>query len=88
MPIDPLIHTRVPNDKQPDCRGGVPHSNRTDPIWNWLSLNVTARSQHPGGVDALMCDRHVQFAKNSVAVPIWQALGSRNGGEVISSDGY
>jgi prepilin-type N-terminal cleavage/methylation domain-containing protein/prepilin-type processing-associated H-X9-DG protein len=81
-------HRRPPNDRQPDCRGGLPHSNRTDPIWNWLSLNVTARSRHPGGASALVCDGHVSFFKNSINVQVWQALGSRNGGEAISADSY
>ena len=81
-------HRRAPNDQRSDCRGGLPHSNRTDPIWNWLSLNVTARSKHPSGVNALVCDGHVQFVKSTISVPIWQALGSRNGGEVISADAY
>jgi len=81
-------HRRAPNDLQPDCRGGLPHSIRSDPLWNWLSLNVTARSQHPGGVNALFCDGHVAFIKNSISVPIWQALGSRNGGEVVSADSF
>jgi prepilin-type N-terminal cleavage/methylation domain-containing protein/prepilin-type processing-associated H-X9-DG protein len=81
-------HRRPPNDRQPDCRGGLPHSNRTDPIWNWLSQNITTRSAHPGGVNSLACDGHVTFIKNSVNVGVWQSLGSRNGGEVISSDAY
>ena len=33
-------------------------------------------------------DGHVQFIKNSISLPIWQALGSTNGGEVVSSDSY
>jgi prepilin-type processing-associated H-X9-DG protein len=78
-------HRRPPNDQRPDCRGGLPHSNRTDPIWNWLSLNVTARSRHPGGVNAVVCDGHVQFFKDTINLAVWQALGTRNGGEVISS---
>jgi prepilin-type processing-associated H-X9-DG protein len=53
-----------------------------------LSLNVAARSKHPGGVNSLLADGHVQFVKNSIDVATWQALGSRNGGEVISADGY
>ena len=79
-------HRRAPNDKLPDCRGGLPHSNRSDPLWSWLSLNITARSLHPGGVNSLLADGHVQFIKDSINVATWQALGSRNGGEVISSD--
>jgi prepilin-type N-terminal cleavage/methylation domain-containing protein/prepilin-type processing-associated H-X9-DG protein len=81
-------HRRPPNDQQPDCRGGLPHSNRSDPLWSWLSHNISARSKHPGGVNALFCDGHVQFVKNSVSLTAWQALGSRSGGEVVSSDAY
>jgi prepilin-type processing-associated H-X9-DG protein len=81
-------HRRVPNDPMPDCRGGLPHSNRSDPLWSWLSLNITARSKHPGGVNSLLGDGHVQWVKNTVNVGVWQALGSCNGGEVISADAY
>jgi prepilin-type processing-associated H-X9-DG protein len=81
-------HRRTPNDLNPDCRGGLPHSDKFDPLWSFLSLNVTARSNHPGGVQALLADGHVSFMKNTINVGIWQSLGSRNGGEVISSDSY
>jgi prepilin-type N-terminal cleavage/methylation domain-containing protein/prepilin-type processing-associated H-X9-DG protein len=81
-------HLRVPNDKLPDCRGGLPHSNRSDPLWSWLSLNIAARSKHPGGVNSLVADGHVQFVKNTINVGVWQALGTVAGGEVISADAY
>jgi prepilin-type processing-associated H-X9-DG protein len=81
-------HRRVPNDRQVDCRGGLPHSDKFDPEWSWLSLNVTARSKHPGGVQSLFGDGHVAFLKDSVSLPVWQALGSANGAEVISADSY
>jgi prepilin-type processing-associated H-X9-DG protein len=81
-------HRRSPNDKRVDCRGGLPHSIRADPAWNNLSLNVTARSKHPGGVNSLFADGSVRFVKDSINVGVWQALGSRNGGEVVSADGF
>ena len=81
-------HLRAPNAKQPDCRGGLPHSNRSDPLWSWLSLNVTARSKHAGGVNTLFGDGHVQFIKDAINVSVWQAVGSRNGGEVVSADQF
>jgi len=81
-------HLRPPNNLLPDCRGGLPHSTRTVQLWSWLSLNIAARSKHPGGVNSLLADGHVQFVKNSINVATWQALGSRNGGEVISADAY
>jgi prepilin-type processing-associated H-X9-DG protein/prepilin-type N-terminal cleavage/methylation domain-containing protein len=81
-------HRRTPNDTQPDCRGGLPHSNRSDPLWSWLSHNITARSKHPGGVNALFCDGHVQFVKNAISAVTWQALGTRSGGEAVSADAF
>jgi prepilin-type N-terminal cleavage/methylation domain-containing protein/prepilin-type processing-associated H-X9-DG protein len=59
-----------------------------DPGWGGLFAAITAVSNHPGGVNVGMADGSVRFVKNSVGVPIWWALGSRNGGEVISADSY
>lgn len=81
-------HRRPPNDKQVDCRGGLPHSDKMTPDWLNLSLNITSRSKHPGGVNSLFSDGSVRFIKDSVNVGVWQALGSRNGGEVLSADHY
>lgn len=76
-------HIRAPNDPNVDCRGGLPHSNRSPAGWNLLSHNVAAHSNHPDGVNALFCDGHVQFAVQTINLAIWQALGSRNGGEAV-----
>jgi prepilin-type N-terminal cleavage/methylation domain-containing protein/prepilin-type processing-associated H-X9-DG protein len=79
-------HMRPPNDPDVDCRGGLPHSIRNNHWWDRLSLNVAARSRHPGGVHALYCDGHVQFVSNTIQVSTWQALGSREGGEVVQGN--
>ena len=81
-------HRRVPNDPRVDCRGGLPHSDKSDPFWNQLSLDVAARSQHPGGVHALFADGHAAFVKGSIAPATWRALASVAGGEAVSSDAY
>jgi len=47
-----------------------------------------ARSRHPGGINSLFGDGSVHFMKNSISPQIWVALGSINGGEVVSSDSY
>ncbi|WP_422931754.1 DUF1559 domain-containing protein [Singulisphaera sp. PoT] len=47
-----------------------------------------SRSRHPGGVNSVFADGHVQFVKNSISLPVWRGLGSIGGGEVISSDAY
>jgi prepilin-type N-terminal cleavage/methylation domain-containing protein/prepilin-type processing-associated H-X9-DG protein len=45
-------------------------------------------SKHPGGVNLLLGDGSVKFIKDSVSLQTWRALGTRNGGEVISADSY
>ena len=45
-------------------------------------------SNHPGGVVEAYADGSVRFMKSSVSLQAWWALGTRNGGEVISSDQY
>ncbi|MDG3007287.1 DUF1559 family PulG-like putative transporter [Paludisphaera mucosa] len=45
-------------------------------------------SKHPGGANFAFADGSVKFLKNSVGDAPYQALGTRAGGEVISSDSY
>jgi len=43
---------------------------------------ATARSHHPGGVNALWLDGSVRFVPSAVAPAVWRAAGTRAGGEV------
>ncbi len=45
-------------------------------------------SRHSGGANALMSDGSVKFLKDSLNNSVLWALGTRAGGEVISSDAY
>jgi prepilin-type N-terminal cleavage/methylation domain-containing protein/prepilin-type processing-associated H-X9-DG protein len=45
-------------------------------------------SFHPGGANFVFADGSVHFLKNSINIVTYCALGSRDGGEVISSDAY
>ncbi len=45
-------------------------------------------SHHPGGVNLLFGDGSVRFIKDSVNLVVWQALGTRAGGEIISADSF
>lgn len=78
-------HIQTPNSRDIDCRGGLPHSNRTNFWWDRLSHNVAARSKHTGGVHALFCDGHVQFIGDSIDTGVWRGLGSRNRGELLGN---
>jgi len=45
-------------------------------------------SYHPGGANAAFADGSVRFLKSSTALTVIWSLGSKAGGEVISSDSY
>jgi prepilin-type N-terminal cleavage/methylation domain-containing protein/prepilin-type processing-associated H-X9-DG protein len=45
-------------------------------------------SRHPGGSNFAFADGSVHFLKNSISMVTYCALGSRSGGEVVSSDSY
>ena len=49
---------------------------------------ITARSYHAGGVNGLFGDGSVRFFKSTVNGPVWRALGTIAGGEVISADQF
>jgi prepilin-type N-terminal cleavage/methylation domain-containing protein len=74
-------HVDVPNAHT--CAGlGFPGTMANMP------MQVPPSSKHPGGVNLLMGDGTVRFVKDTISLATWRALGTRNGGEVVSSDSY
>jgi len=59
---------------------------------NWKSrfsyASKGAKSKHPGGVNMLFGDGSVKFVKQTISMPIYCAIGSKAGGEVVSADAY
>lgn len=51
-----------------------------------LKTTMPASSYHSQGVNVLLCDGSVRFMADNVNLATWRALGTRNGGEVVSSD--
>ncbi|WP_169980682.1 DUF1559 domain-containing protein [Tautonia rosea] len=84
-----------PNSPAPDrLNGGCSYPFGENPPCIRLSVadiihtTLAARSRHPGGVNAVLADGSVRFVKNSVSLPVWRALSTTKGGEVISADSY
>ncbi len=57
-------------------------------LWGGAAGLVTPTSNHPGGVNVCFTDGSVRFVKDSVGPQAWWAIGTRNGGETVSSDSY
>jgi len=53
-----------------------------------LAGSAPPSSNHSGGVNVSFADGSVRFVKDAVSTQAWWALGTRNGGEVVSSDSY
>ncbi len=64
------------------CRVGCGGCGVDDGIFS------NSQSSHSGGVNCLLADGSVKFIKDSINMQTWMALGTRAGGEVISSDSY
>jgi len=43
-----------------------------------------ARSHHLGGVNVSLCDGSVRFITNTITLATWSAMGTMNGGELVS----
>ena len=66
-------HGRVPNDSRLDCMSATQQQGF-----------MAARSAHNGGVNVARCDGSVGFVDESMTPRVWQEIGSRNGGGLVS----
>ncbi len=79
-----------PNSAVPDkvwgCRNylpdGMPCVQSGAP---YRAMAAAARSWHAGGVNACMADGSGRFFSDNISLSVWQALGSRGGGEPIAN---
>jgi prepilin-type N-terminal cleavage/methylation domain-containing protein/prepilin-type processing-associated H-X9-DG protein len=79
-------HVSGPNTRS--CAGMA--SGMMDPRASMVNMAVQLppSSYHPGGVNVLFGDGSVHYIKDSIALSVWRALSTRNGGEVASSSDY
>ncbi len=72
----------APNPPYPNCRTCTWNGDWDCPGMYGLS------SFHPGGGNIAMADGSVRFLKSSTGMNVVWSLGTRSGGEVVSSDQY
>jgi prepilin-type processing-associated H-X9-DG protein len=90
--------TNTPNSSTPDtmafCDPRIPATIGTAPNpLSCVAVNpsepnqwASARSRHTGGVNVCLADGSVRFVSNGVNLITWRAMGTKNGGEVVSLD--
>lgn len=80
------FHTMLtPNTSASDVFLGGWYSPTGDPkmpVTGGAGQKCAARSRHPGGVNAVMCDGSVRFVIDDIGQDTWKAMGSMNGNEV------
>jgi prepilin-type N-terminal cleavage/methylation domain-containing protein/prepilin-type processing-associated H-X9-DG protein len=74
---------QLPNDSVGGCNSGGGNEGWPNGAWA-----VGAASAHPGGCNVLLADGSARFIKSTINPQAWWALGTRAGGEVLSSDSF
>jgi len=85
--INDYLHAGTPNG--PACN--YPTGSFSSLSWVYFvgpAGSAPPTSNHPGGVNMALADGSVKFVKDSIGLQPWWALGTRAGGEVLSSDQY
>lgn len=72
-------HVAPPNSKT-DCAQAFPRDSH-----NLRRGVFSAQSYHVGGVNVLFGDGRTRFVTDTIDLNLWRALGSRQGGETLSS---
>ena len=78
------LHRDTPNSSVPDADCTLSYACGDPSQWpapctntcNYDNERVTARSYHPGGVNVVFADGHVDFYSDTVSSTIWQALAT------------
>jgi prepilin-type N-terminal cleavage/methylation domain-containing protein/prepilin-type processing-associated H-X9-DG protein len=78
----------TPNSSQPDILESIDYCKRADTYnppcdgpTTALPSTIAARSRHPNGVMACLCDGSVRFVSNTVNLDVWRAAGTAAGRE-------
>jgi prepilin-type N-terminal cleavage/methylation domain-containing protein/prepilin-type processing-associated H-X9-DG protein len=87
------LHLHTPNSSVADCLAqhmcGDPAMQPTPCLGtcnDYQTHRNTARSRHPGGVNAVCCDGHVEFYTDIIDVDIWKSLATLAGGEIVQAN--
>jgi len=84
IPNNGYTHVNAPNTPRCTYSNGEDSTSPT-PSWCGSMCSAAPTSNHSGGVNIGFADGSVKFIKNSIALPTFWALGTRNQNEVIDA---
>jgi prepilin-type N-terminal cleavage/methylation domain-containing protein len=67
---------------------GIPGCNLIGDNLKTSDQSFAARSKHPGGAHASLCDGSVRFFSNNINLGIWRALSTSRGGETVDASEF
>jgi prepilin-type N-terminal cleavage/methylation domain-containing protein len=79
-------HVATPNSRT--CASMSPGMMMPTSSMANMAVQLPPSSYHPGGVNLMVGDGSVRFIKETVALTVWRALSTRNGGEIVSGTDY
>ena len=79
-----VSHTSIENDFYYDHLWGPNRPLVVEALETNYPFVIAPTSFHGNGVNLLFADGRVEFFSDSVSRSVWQAIGSRNGGEVAT----
>jgi prepilin-type N-terminal cleavage/methylation domain-containing protein/prepilin-type processing-associated H-X9-DG protein len=88
---DPLLNTTTTAFKIVNNENTSPGTDGPNGCWKLINncgSNDEIFSFHTGGANAVFCDGHVSFIRDSISPPVGAALTSRSGGETINNTDY
>lgn len=81
--LPPNTGVEVPGAKNDKGRGDYTSCRENKSCASDTRAAVTARSYHPGIVQTVLMDGHVQSLNDAIDLATYRALGTRSGGELI-----
>jgi prepilin-type N-terminal cleavage/methylation domain-containing protein len=80
-------HVSTPNTRSCAGMSGMGGMMMNGAMAN-MAVQLPPSSYHPGGVNLMLGDGSIRFMKDTIALSVWRALSTRNGGEIVSGSDY
>jgi hypothetical protein len=78
----------TPNSGTDSCQVCTQSMGAEAPCQSGTPYYISARSRHPAGVNAEMCDGSQTFVPNVIDSAFWRSLSAKNAGVVVPGNAF